>query len=53
VAGLPGFERAEGLCPALIDGVPCIVIVSDDGNRKEGRCARFVLLEPAQLQIAA
>jgi hypothetical protein len=53
VAGLDGFERAEGVCPAVIDGVPRIVIVSDDGNRKQGRCAQFVLLEPGQLQIAA
>ena len=52
VAGLDGFERAEGLCPAVIDGEPRIIIVSDDGSRKEGRCARFVLLEPGQLQIA-
>jgi Protein of unknown function (DUF3616) len=52
VMGLPGFERAEGVCPALIDGVPRIVIVSDDGDRKQGRCAQFVLLEPWQLQIA-
>jgi Protein of unknown function (DUF3616) len=53
VAGLPGFERAEGVCPAVIDGVPRIVIVSDDGSRKQGRCARFVLLELGLLQIAA
>jgi hypothetical protein len=53
VAGLPGFERAEGVCPAVIDGVPRIVIVSDDGDRKQGRCARFLLLELGQLQMAA
>ena len=53
VPGLAGFERAEGVCPALIDGVPKIVIVSDDGNRKKGIFARFVLLDLAQLQIAA
>jgi hypothetical protein len=52
VPGLAGFERAEGVCPAVIDGVPKIVIVSDDGNRKLGRFARFVVLELAQLQIA-
>ena len=53
VPGLAGFERAEGVCPAVIDGVSKIVIVSDDGNRKQGRYARFVLLDLAQLQIAA
>ena len=52
VPGLQGFERAEGVSPAVIDGEQRIIIVSDDGSRKEGRFARFVLLEPAQLQIA-
>ncbi len=53
VPGLAGFERAEGVCPAVIDGVSKILIVSDDGNRKQGRFARFALLDLAQLQIAA
>jgi hypothetical protein len=53
VPGLAGFERAEGVCPAVINGVPKILIVSDDGNRKQGRFARFVLLDLAQLQVAA
>ena len=53
VPGLAGFERAEGICPAVIDGVSKIVIVSDDGNRKKGIFARFVLLDLAQLHIAA
>ncbi len=52
VAGLPDFEHAEGLCPAVIDGAPKIVIACDNGTRKEGRFAQFVLLEPGQLQIA-
>ncbi|HRF05482.1 DUF3616 domain-containing protein [Accumulibacter sp.] len=52
VAGLPGFEHAEGISAALIDGQPRIVIVSDDGSRKQQRFARFLLLDPAQLQIA-
>ena len=53
VPGLAGFERAEGVCPAVIDVVTKIVIVSDDGNRKQGRFARFVVLDLTQLQIAA
>ena len=53
VAGLPGFEHAEGVTPAVIDGQQRIVIVSDDGSRETGRCARFLLLDPGQLQIAA
>ncbi|MBA3595717.1 MAG: DUF3616 domain-containing protein [Pseudomonadota bacterium] len=52
VPGLQHFARAEGVSAALIDGVPYIVIVSDDGKRHKGRFAHFVLLEPGQLQIA-
>ena len=52
VPGLPGFERAEGVSPAVIDGEQRIIIVSDDGSREEGRFARFLLLDPGQLQIA-
>jgi hypothetical protein len=52
VAGLLGFEHAEGVCSALIEGKRRIVIVSDDGSRKDRRYARFLMLEPAQLQIA-
>ena len=49
---MAGFEPAEGVCPAVIDGVAKIVIVSDDGNRKQGRFARFVMPDAAQLEIA-
>jgi hypothetical protein len=52
VPGLAGFEHAEGISPAVIDGQQRIVIVSDDGSRAAGRYARFLLLEPGQLQIA-
>ncbi len=52
VPGLPGFEHAEGVCPAVIDGHPRIIVVSDDGSRKVGRFARVMLLDPEQLQIA-
>lgn len=51
VPGLPGFEHAEGVTPAMFDGQPRIVVVSDDGSRTEGRYARYLLLDPAQLQI--
>lgn len=53
VPGLPGFANAEGVCAAVIDGRPCVVIVSDDGNRQSGRCARYLLLDLDRLQIAA
>lgn len=52
VPGLPGFGKAEGICPAVIEGVERIVIVSDDGNRKQRKSAHFLLLDPGQLQIA-
>ena len=52
VAGIPGFERAEGVSPAVIDGAQRIIVVSDDGSREEGRFARYLLLDPEQLQIA-
>jgi hypothetical protein len=52
VPGLQGFEHAEGVSPAVIDGRQRIIFVSDDGSRKEGRFARFLLLDPDQLQIA-
>jgi hypothetical protein len=51
VSGLPGFEHAEGISPAIIDGRPHIIMVSDDGSRKDGRIARFLLLDPEQLRI--
>lgn len=50
--GLLGFEHAEGVCPAVINGRQLIMIVSDDGSREEGRCARYLLLDPARLRIS-
>ncbi|MCI0506299.1 MAG: hypothetical protein L0Z73_09350, partial [Gammaproteobacteria bacterium] len=51
VAGLQGFKHAEGVCPAVIDGQPRIVIVSDDGDRKAKQYAHFLVLRPEQLEI--
>lgn len=51
IEGLPGFEHAEGITPAIIDGKQRIVIVSDDGSRAEGRHAKFLLLAPEQIRI--
>lgn len=53
VPGGAGLAHAEGVCPAVMDGMQKIVIVSDDGDRKLGRYASFLVLDPAQLQIAA
>lgn len=52
VPGLRSFEKAEGVCPALVGGLEHIVIVSDDGSRAAKRAAGYLLLDPAQLQIA-
>lgn len=50
--GVQGFEHSEGISPAVIDGKQRIMIVSDDGSREENRYARYLLLDPALLQIA-
>lgn len=53
VPGIRGLERAEGVCPAVIHGAERVIIVSDDGDRKAGRFASYLQLDPAELQIAA
>lgn len=53
VPGLQGMEHAEGVSPAVRDGQQQIILVSDDGSREEGRCARFPLLDAGQLQLAS
>jgi hypothetical protein len=53
VPGLHGLEKAEGVTPAVIGGKARIVVVSDDGDRGAGRCASYLLLDPAELQPAA
>jgi hypothetical protein len=51
VAGLHGFEHAEGITPASIGGVSKLMVVSDDGSREEGRPAGYLLLDLAQIRI--
>lgn len=53
VPGLSGFEKAEGVSPAVVGGLERIVIVSDDGNRDAGRFAGYLLLDPTRLQTAS
>lgn len=53
VAGLHSLEKAEGVCPAVVGGVERIIIVSDDGNRKAGHAAGYLLLDPVQLQTVS
>ena len=52
LTGLRGFEKAEGVSPAVVVGMERVVIVSDDGNRDAGRFASYLLLDPALLQTA-
>ncbi|MBP9805126.1 MAG: DUF3616 domain-containing protein [Candidatus Accumulibacter sp.] len=51
VAGLSGFEHAEGVTAALIDGRQRLIIVSDDGSQAKERFARFLIVDLEQLQI--
>jgi hypothetical protein len=53
VPGLRSFEKAEGVSPAIVDGIERIIIVSDNGNRDTGRFASYLLLDPTELQTAA
>ena len=51
VPGVADLAHVEGVSSAIIDGKPRVVLVSDDGNRKAGRCARYLVLDLLQLQI--
>ncbi|HWH84212.1 MAG TPA: DUF3616 domain-containing protein [Burkholderiaceae bacterium] len=53
VDGLRGFAKAEGVSAAVIDGAERIVIVSDDGNRRTGSAAGYLLIDPLQLRAAS
>lgn len=53
IPGRPSLEHAEGVCAAQLEGRPWILIVSDDGNRAEGRCARYLRLDPSALRVQA
>ena len=43
------WAHAEGLCPARLAGESVLVVVSDDGDRAQGRPAGFRILRPDQL----
>jgi hypothetical protein len=53
VPGLRGIEKAEGVCPGVVGELERIVVVSDDGDRAAGRFARYLLLDPGELQTEA
>ena len=52
VPGLRDVAHTEGVSPATLDGAAGIILVSDDGDRKAGRPARYLWLGLEQLQIA-
>lgn len=51
IDGLTGLAHAEGICSASLAGRPCVVIVSDDGDRAAGRAARFATIALDRLRI--
>jgi hypothetical protein len=51
IRGLSGLAKAEGVSPAILDGLERIIVVSDDGNRDARRSAGYLLLDPAQLKV--
>jgi hypothetical protein len=53
VPGLRGFEKAEGVSPAIVGGMERIVIVSDDGDRDCRTLCQLSSARPCQLQTAA
>lgn len=53
VPGLSDLVRAEGVAAALIGGIHSVLLVSDDGNRKEGRNAGHLLLAINQFRIGS
>lgn len=53
IPGVPTLARAEGVCAASVGGRPMVLLVSDDGERATGRCASYLLVEAAHLQLAA
>jgi Protein of unknown function (DUF3616) len=50
IPGLKDFAHAEGVSAANIANRQCVVVVSDDGDRKTKRDANFVLFETALLE---
>ncbi len=52
VAGLQkGLWQTEGITPAVVDGKERLLLVSDDGNIKKNRGARYLLVEYERLRI--
>lgn len=50
--GSTDLSRCEGVCPALIDGRECLLLVRDDGDRKARRSATFSWLDGKCLRTA-
>lgn len=51
VDGVKDFERAEGITQVNLDGQEQVMIVYDDGNRKQKKPGRYQVLPYDELQI--
>ena len=51
VKGLDGIKNAEGVTSVQLNGENRILIVSDDGKKKNGITANFLVVDYEQLQI--
>lgn len=45
------LRRAEGITPIVIDGEKRLLVVSDEGKRKKGKAAGYILLRYDQLSV--
>ncbi len=51
VTGLSGMANAEGVAPLRMDDYSRILVVSDDGNKKRGENAHFLLIDYDRLRL--
>lgn len=52
IDSLKSLRRPEGIAPVVIDGEERILLVSDEGNRDEGKASRVALIAYERLRIA-
>jgi hypothetical protein len=52
IDGLKAVRRPEGIAPIVIDGEERILLVSDEGNMREGKPSRIAVIAYERLRIA-
>jgi hypothetical protein len=52
IDGLKAMRRPEGIAPIVIDGEERILLVSDEGNMREGKPSRIAVIDYDRLRIA-